>query len=338
MNALNISENPIRIPTFADVQRAAERLENIAHRTPVMTSRTADDLTGARMFFKCENLQRAGSFKFRGAFNAIANLSDEQRSRGVLTFSSGNHAQAMALAAKLQHASITIIMPSDAPITKLAATKGYGANVIFYDRYTEDHEAMARNIARDRGLCLIPSYDHPELIAGQGTAAKELIEEVGELDVLFVCLGGGGLLAGSALSAGALLPGATVIGVEPEAANDGQQSFRSGQIVWIPVPRSIADGALSRHVGLHNFPIIQRLVKDIVTVTDAELVSTMKFFAERMKLIVEPTGCVAAAAAFGGRHPIKGKRVGMIVSGGNVDLDAFNKYISSSMDYSMNNL
>lgn len=309
--------------TFADVSRAAQRLEGVARRTPVFTSRFADERSGATLFFKCENMQRAGAFKFRGAFNAIAALAPGEKQNGVAAFSSGNHAQAVALACRLQEIPATILMPSDSPGIKLAATRGYGAEVITYDRYAEDREALAGALARDRELTLIPPFDHPGVIAGQGTAALELFEDVGPLDYLLVCLGGGGLLSGCALAAQELSPGCKVIGVEPAAGNDGQQSFRSGRIVDIAVPRSIADGALTTHLGVLTFAIIQRLVSDIVTVEDAELVHAMRFFAERMKIVVEPTGCLAAAAAFGRAVPVEGKRVGVILSGGNVDVASF---------------
>ena len=311
------------LPDFPAVLRAAERIAGAAHRTPVMTSRTADERTGAWLFFKCENLQRVGAFKFRGAYNAIAALPEDQRQRGVVAFSSGNHAQAMALAGRLQGAPVTIVMPQDAPAAKVAATRGYGAEVVLYDRYTDDREAIGRNLAEANGLALIPPYDHADVIAGQGTAAKELFEETGPLDLLLVCLGGGGLLAGSALSAEALSPGCAVYGVEPEAGNDGQRSFRSGEIVHIDVPRTLADGAQTQHLGQLTFPIIRRLVTDVVLVPDAALVEAMRFFAERMRIVVEPTGCLAAAAAFTGAVDVGGKRVGVILSGGNVDLARF---------------
>ena len=275
------------------------------------------------MFFKCENLQRAGAFKFRGAYNAIAALSGDQRSRGAVTYSSGNHAQALALAGRMQDVATTIVMPRDAPAMKIAATREYGGDIVFYDRYSEDREEIGRHLAIERGLSLIPPYDHLDVIAGQGTSAKELIDEVGTLDVLLVCLGGGGLLAGCALAAKALLPSCKVVGVEPNAGNDGQQSFLKGEIVRIAVPKSIADGALTTHLGQNNFPIISKLVDDIVTVPDAALVGAMRFFAERMKMIVEPTGCLAAAAVMSGIYPCEGKRVGVLLSGGNVDLAAF---------------
>ena len=308
---------------YAAVERAAARLVGVAHRTPVMTSRTMDERLGATLFFKCENLQRGGAFKFRGAYNAIVALPDEQRRRGAVAFSSGNHAQAMALAGRLLGAPITIVMPQDAPAAKMAATRGYGAEVVIYDRYTEDREAIGGRLAKERGLALIPPYDHADVIAGQGTATKELIEAAGPLDLLLVCLGGGGLLAGSALSAAALSPATIVVGVEPEAGNDGQRSFRSGEILHIPVPQTIADGAQTQHLGQLTFPIIRRLVSDVATVSDAALIDAMRFFAERMRIVVEPTGCLAAAAAFSGTVDVRGKRVGVIVSGGNVDMARF---------------
>jgi threonine dehydratase len=306
------------------------RISGIAHRTPVLTSRTADAMTGAAIFFKAENLQRGGAFKFRGAFNAIAALDEAHRQRGIVTFSSGNHAQAIAYAASLQGVPSIIVMPKDAPAIKVAATRGYGAEIVFYDRYTEDREKISLGLATERGAALIPPYDHPDVIAGQGTAALELIEEAGVLDFLLVPLGGGGLLAGSALSAGALAPSCKVIGVEPEAGNDGQRSLRKGEIVHIPVPKSIADGALVTHVGAHNFPILKRDVSDILTVSDAQLVETMRFFAERMKIIVEPTGCLAAAATLQGEIACHGRRVGIILSGGNVDLRTFNALLNGN--------
>lgn len=314
--------------TYADVVAAAARIKGVAHRTPVMMSSSADRALGALAFFKCENFQRAGAFKFRGAFNAIASLTDEQRSRGVAAYSSGNHAQAMALAGQLLGTATTIVMPTDAPKVKVEATRNYGGEVIFYDRYTEDREEIGRRLAAERGLSLIPPYDHPQVIAGQGTATKELIEQVGPLDRLFVCLGGGGLLAGAALAARELSPGCEVIGVEPEAGDDGWQSLRAGRVIHIPAPHSIADGAVVTHVGYANFPIIQALVTDIVTVADTMLVEAMRFFAERMKMIVEPTGCLAAAAALSNAFHRPGERIGVLVSGGNVDLDRFARLVS----------
>jgi threonine dehydratase len=307
------------LPTYDDVVTAAWRIGGVAHRTPVLTSRTADERTGGKLFFKAENFQRAGAFKFRGAYNAISRLSPEARRRGVVAFSSGNHAQAIAYAGQLQEVPTVIIMPTDAPAMKVAATKGYGGEVVTYDRYTQDREAIGRRLSEERGLTLIPPYDHEDVIAGQGTAAKELIDEVGPLDMLLVCVGGGGLLAGSALAATALLPACRIYGVEPEAGNDAQQSFRTGSIVKIPVPVTIADGAQTTYVGSKTFPIIRALAHDILTVSDAQLVETMRFFIERMKMVVEPTGCLAAAAALHGVVPCAGQRVGIIVSGGNVD-------------------
>jgi threo-3-hydroxy-L-aspartate ammonia-lyase len=317
----------MELPTYADVVDAAERLRGNAHRTPVLTSRTANERTGAELFFKCENFQRMGAFKFRGAYNSIVQFSEKQRQYGVLTYSSGNHAQAVALSARLLGVKAAIIMPHDAPASKVAATKGYGGEVITYNRYTESREEIGRRLAEERGMTLIPPYDHPHVIAGQGTAAKELIEDVGRLDMLLVCLGGGGLLSGSVLSARSLNPRCVVIGVEPEAGNDGQQSFRKGEIVRIDVPNTIADGAQTTYLGTYTFAIIRKLVDDIVTVSDGQLVETMKFFAERMKMIVEPTGCLAASAAMTGAIGVAGKRVGVLISGGNVDMGVFAKLV-----------
>ncbi len=316
--------------TYADVEAAARRLSGVAHRTPALTSRTANERTGAALFFKAENLQRGGAFKFRGAYNAIAALEPAARKAGVIAFSSGNHAQAIALAGRLTGTPATILMPEDAPAAKLAATRGYGANVITFDRYSQDRDALAREIAEARGLTLIPPYDHPHVIAGQGTAAKELIEDVGPLDALFVCVGGGGLVAGSALAAAALSPGCQVYGVEPEAGNDVQQSFRRGEIIRIDVPKTIADGAQTAAPGKLTFPLIQELCADILTVPDAALVAMMRFFAERMKLVVEPTGCLAAAAALSGHVNLNGKRAGVILSGGNVDVAAYARLLSDA--------
>jgi threo-3-hydroxy-L-aspartate ammonia-lyase len=313
----------LTLPTFDDVAAAAQRIEGHAHRTPVMRSRTVDAELGAEVFFKCENLQRMGAFKFRGAFNALSKFDESQRRAGVVAFSSGNHAQAIALSASLLGMPATIIMPHDAPASKVAATRGYGGKIVMYDRYTEDREQIGRKLAEDEGLTLIPPYDHPDVIAGQGTAAKELFEETGPLDALFVCLGGGGLLSGSALSTRALAPGCKVYGVEPEAGNDGQQSFRTGAIVHIDTPKTIADGAQTQHLGAYTFEIIRRDVDDVLTASDAQLVDAMRFFASRMKLMVEPTGCLSFAAAREMKASLSGKRVGIIVSGGNIDLDRF---------------
>lgn len=311
------------LPTYADVEAAASRIAGVAHRTPVQTSRTLNEMIGAEVFFKCENFQRMGAFKFRGAFNALSKFSPEQRKAGVVAFSSGNHAQGIALSAKILNIPATIVMPHDAPAAKVAATKGYGANVVVYDRYTEDREAIGRRLADENGLTLIPPYDHPDILSGQGTAAKELFEDVGALDYLFVPLGGGGLLSGSALSTRALAPQCVLYGVEPEAGNDGQQSFRSGKIVHIETPKTIADGAQTQHLGHYTFGIIKRDVNDILTAPDSDLVSAMKFFAARMKMVVEPTGCLGLAAALNMKDSLKGKRVGVLISGGNIDLERF---------------
>ncbi|KVC51873.1 serine dehydratase [Burkholderia ubonensis] len=317
------------LPTFADVEAAATRIAGIAHRTPIHTSRTLNELIGAEVFVKCENFQRMGAFKFRGAFNALSRFSPEQRKAGVVAFSSGNHAQGIALSAQILGIPATIVMPHDAPASKVAATKGYGADVVVYDRYAEDREAIGRRLADEQGLTLIPPYDHPDVLAGQGTAAKELFDEVGALDALFVPLGGGGLLSGTALSTRALAPQCMLYGVEPEAGNDGQRSLRSGQIVHIDTPRTIADGAQTQYLGNYTFAIIKRDVNDIVTASDADLVNAMKFFATRMKMIVEPTGCLGLAAALNAKESLKGKRVGIIISGGNIDLERFCSLVAS---------
>ncbi|MCZ2495304.1 threo-3-hydroxy-L-aspartate ammonia-lyase [Xylophilus sp. Kf1] len=313
----------LHLPTYADVCAAADRIAGHAHRTPVITSRTVDEELGARVFFKAENLQRMGAFKFRGAFNALSRFDDRQRRAGVVAFSSGNHAQAIALSARLLGIPATIVMPQDAPAMKIAATRGYGGTVVLYDRYRDDREQISRDLAERQGMTLIPPYDHPDVIAGQGTAARELFEETGPLDALFVCLGGGGLLAGSALSTRALSPDCRLYGVEPEAGDDGRQSFRSGAIVHIEVPVTIADGAQTQHLGQHTFPIIRRDVDDILTVSDAELVDTMRFAAARMKLVIEPTGCLGFAAVRALRDQLRGQRVGVLISGGNVDMGRF---------------
>ena len=284
-----------------------------------MGSRTVEESSGATVFFKCENFQRTGSFKYRGAVNAIASLTAEARLRGVIAFSSGNHAQAVALAARVLGTDATIVMPLDTPQSKMQATLGYGAKVVTYDRYTEDREAIAKRLAAERGSTIIPPFDLPAVIAGQGTATAELIDEVGPLNALFVCLGGGGLLSGSALAAKALSPGCKVFGVEPAAGNDGQRSLREGSLVRIDVPKTIADGAQTQALGLHTFEIIRRDVSDILTVSDQELVDCMRFCFTRMKIVVEPTGCLAFAAVRGLGRALEGQRVGVIISGGNID-------------------
>ena len=313
----------LNLPTFDDVTAAAGRIRGFAHQTPVLTSRTFNEELDAQVFFKCENLQRTGAFKFRGAFNALSKFDATQRRHGVVTFSSGNHAQAIALSARLLGIPATIVMPEDAPASKVAATKGYGAQVVTYNRYTADREQIGRDLADKHGFTLIPPYDHADVIAGQGTAAKELFEEVGALDSFFVCMGGGGLLAGSALSTRALSPDCKLYGVEPEAGNDGQQSFLSGSIVHIDTPQTIADGAQTQYLGNLTFPIIRRDVNDVLTVTDAQLVGAMRFIAARMKLVVEPTGCLGFAAAREMKEQLKGQRVGVLISGGNVDIERF---------------
>jgi threonine dehydratase len=313
----------LRLPTFDDVRAAAARIAGHAHRTPVLTSRTIDEELGAHVFFKCENLQRMGAFKFRGAYNALSQFDERQRRAGVVAFSSGNHAQAIALAASLLGIPATIVMPHDAPTVKVAATKGYGGQVVVYDRYKEDREQIGRELAERHGLTLIPPYDHPDVIAGQGTAALELFEETGPLDALFTPLGGGGLLSGTALATRALAPACRLYGVEPAAGNDGQRSFRTGEIVHIETPQTIADGAQTQHLGAHTFPIIRRDVTDVLTATDPQLVEAMRFFAARMKLVVEPTGCLGLAAARDMKSRLAGQRVGILISGGNVDVERF---------------
>ena len=309
--------------TYADIEAAAARLEGVAHRTPVATSRQFDELTGAEAYFKCENLQRMGAFKFRGAYNALATLEAGARARGVVAFSSGNHAQAVALAGRLLGIRATIVMPADAPAVKVAATRGYGAEVVTYDRAAgESREAVAARIARDTGASVIPPFDHPAVIAGQGTAAKELIEDIGPLDALYVCCGGAGLLSGCAIAAGSLSPGIRVIGVEPAAGDDVTRSFRTRTMQRVEDPRTIADGARTQSPGLITLPLVLRHVHDMVTVTDAEIVEAMRFLWERMKLVVEPTGALATAGVLGRRADVRGRRVGIILSGGNVDLKA----------------
>lgn len=325
MNALAIS--------IDDIRGAAGRLAGVAHRTPVLTSRTADARTGATIFFKAEQQQRMGAFKFRGAYNALSLFSPEQRRGGVLAFSSGNHAQAIALSARLLDMTSVIVMPNDSPRAKLAATRGYqegmpGSEVVLYDRMTEDREAIGARIAQERGLTVVPPYDHAGVMAGQGTAALELIEETGPLDALFACVGGGGLLSGCAVAAAALSPGIAIYGVEPEAGNDVQQSVARGQRVRIDVPVTIADGAQTQQVGALTFPVIQRLVTAMLTVSDAQLITTMRFFAERMKQVVEPTGCLGAAAVLERVVELRGKRVGIILSGGNVDLAQYGAWLA----------
>ncbi|MBX2801734.1 MAG: threo-3-hydroxy-L-aspartate ammonia-lyase [Myxococcales bacterium] len=315
---------------FDDVVAAHERIADLVHQTPVLTSRTADERSGATMLFKAENLQRTGAFKFRGACNALRQFDDAQRQRGVIAYSSGNHAQAIALAARLLQIPATIVMPQDAPASKLAATRGYGAEVVIYDRYSQSREEIGAQLAEERGMTLIPPFDHPHIMAGQGTTALELLREVGGLDVLVVCLGGGGLLSGCATVARHLQPACRVIGVEPEAGNDVQRSLQQGRIVHIDVPRTIADGAQTKAPSERTFAVMRRRVDEVVTVSDEALVRTMRFFAGRMKMVVEPTGCLAAAAVLEGTVAARGKRVGVVISGGNVDLDRFASLLGGS--------
>jgi threonine dehydratase len=312
------SQSVIHPPTYEDVQAAAARIAPHAHRTSVLRSRLLNEQVGADLVFKCENFQRAGAFKFRGAFNAFSQFTSEQRRLGVVAYSSGNHAQAVALSAQILTIPATIVMPHDAPAAKMAATKSYGGEVVIYDRYTEDREEIGRALAAERGLTLIPPYDHPHVIAGQGTAAKELFDEVGDLDALFVPLGGGGLLSGTALSTRALSPDCQLYGVEPAAGNDGQQSLRKGEIVHIETPRTIADGAQTEHLGAYTFDIIRRDVNDIFTAADDQLVAAMQIFAAFLKIVVEPTGCLGLAAVRNLASELRGRRVGVIISGGNI--------------------
>ena len=306
---------------YADIKAAAARLNGIANRTPVMTSRTMDARTGAAVFFKCENFQRTGAFKFRGAYNALAQLSPAQRQRGVLTYSSGNHAQAVALAGRLLAVPATIVMPDDAPAVKLAATRGYGAEVVLYNRDEITREELGRRIAEERGLPLIPPYDHPDVVAGQGTAAKELIEAVPDLDWLLVCCGGGGLLSGCAIAAKALSPGCRVVGVEPALADDATRTFHTGELQTVHNPATIADGARTPSLGQITFPLVMHYVDDMVTVSEAAILRAMHFLWERMKLVVEPTGALAAAALLDGMvKPPPHSKVGILISGGNVDV------------------
>ena len=323
MNAPDSSALAVR---YADVAAAAERIAGHAHRTPVLTSRTVDERTGARVFFKCENLQRIGAFKFRGAFNALSQLPPAERERGVLSFSSGNHAQAVALAGKLLGIRVTIVMPSDAPAVKVEATRGYGAEVVLNDKRRETREEVAERIVRERGLTMIPPFDNPHVIAGQGTAAKELIDDAGKLDYLFVPVSGGGLISGCAVAAAHLSPGCKVIGVEPEAGDDATRSFRTKTLQSCYNPDTIADGARTHSLGKLTFPLILRYVSDMVTVSDSELARATVYLWERMKIVVEPTGALGAAGLFERGLPVAGKNVGVILSGGNVDLKLMARY------------
>ncbi len=313
--------------TYDDVAAAARVLEGKAHRTPVLTSRTIDERTGAQVFFKCENFQRMGAFKFRGAYNALSNLSAGQKARGVVAYSSGNHAQAVALAGRLLGIRTTIVMPDDAPVVKVEATRGYGAEVVVYDRAKQSREAIAAELAQQRGLAVVPPFNHPHVVAGQGTAGKELVEDAGALDYLLVCCGGGGLLSGCAIAANHLSPGVKAIGVEPAAGDDVTQSFRTRKLVTIRNPQTVADGARTESAGDVTFPLILHHVHDMLTVTDEELLRSMFFLWERMKMVVEPTGALAAAALLEGKLDARGKRVGVIVSGGNADFKALCRFL-----------
>jgi len=317
------------LPTFADIEAAAARLHGVAHRTPVVTSRSVDERTGAAVYFKCENLQRAGAFKFRGAYNAMAQLSDDVGRRGVVTFSSGNHAGAIALAGKILHVPCVIVMPRDAPSVKRAAAEAYGAEIFFYDRERDDREAIGRSLAEKRGLTLIPPYDDASVIAGQGTAARELFEDVGPLDLLLVPCGGGGLLAGSAMSADAMSPACRVVGVEPEAGDDATRSFRTKKLQSVHNPQTIADGARTLSMSELTFTLMLKYVADMTTVDDRSLIAAMFYLWERLKLIVEPTAALGAAAAFDPRVVTPGTRVGVILTAGNVDLAEAAKWITA---------
>jgi threo-3-hydroxy-L-aspartate ammonia-lyase len=309
------------LPTFDDVRLAAERLGDVVHRTPVFTSRTLDERCGARVFLKCENLQRAGAFKFRGALNAVLALPDEKRERGVVTFSSGNHAGAIALVGRLLGVQVTVVMPDNAPRAKLDATRGYGAEIVLYDPRTASREELGARLEAERGMALIPPYDHPDVVAGQGTAALELVEQVGPLDTLVAPCGGGGLLSGTALVAKGMLERCRVVGVEPLAADDATRSFRSGTLQRVQNPPTIADGLRTPSLGRITFPLVQRHVDEFRTVTEAEIVESLRFLWTRLKLVVEPSGAVGPAPLVAAPAPDEwGERIGVIVSGGNVDL------------------
>lgn len=312
------------LPTYADVEAASQVVARHAHRTPVLRSRRLDELAGCEVHLKAEHLQRVGAFKFRGAITALSALQDDGHAKGVVAYSSGNHAQAVALAGRTLGIPTVIVMPDDAPELKVAATRGYGAEIVRYDRYTQDREQIATDLARERGLAVVPPYDHPHVIAGQGTAVRELLEDSGPLDVVVAPLGGGGLLSGSILSTRALAPEARVYGVEPAAGDDGVQSLRAGHIVTIGTPRTLADGAQTTHLGELTFPIIREGVTDLVTATDEQLVETVRVLAATLKQVIEPTGALALAAVLSGAVPdTAGARVGVVLSGGNVDLARF---------------
>ncbi|MFI9454347.1 pyridoxal-phosphate dependent enzyme [Amycolatopsis sp. NPDC052450] len=314
--------------TIDDIRDAAARLAGVAHRTPVVRSRTLDDLVGAEVFIKCENLQRVGAFKFRGAYNAASRLSPEQLAKGIAAYSSGNHAQAVALAARELGSSALILIPEDTPQSKKDATAGYGAEIVTYDRYTGDRVAIGEALAAERGLALIPPYEHPHVIAGQGTAALELLEDTDSLDTLVVPVGGGGLIAGSSTAAKAVRPGIRVVGVEPAAGDDTKRSLEAGERVSIPVPRTIADGQAAEIPGELTFSINRKLVDDIALVTDDQVRDAMRFAFERLKLVIEPSGATGLAALLSGRIPVSG-RVGVIISGGNVSPERFAELLAA---------
>jgi threo-3-hydroxy-L-aspartate ammonia-lyase len=309
--------------SFADVEAAARRLNGVAHRTPVLSSQQLNDAVGGTVVLKAEHLQRTGAFKFRGAYNALAQLGPDDRARGVLTYSSGNHAQGVALAGRELGMATTIIMPNNAPAIKRTATEGYGATVIAYDPEETTREDLAAELAEERGLPIIPPYDHPHIIAGQGTAGLELLQEHPDLDVLLVCCGGGGLLSGCALAADTLAPDCRVIGVEPEAGDDATRSFQTGTLQTVHNPDTIADGARTPYLGEHTFPLVLQLADDMVTVPDAALVEGMRFMATRLKQVIEPTGALALAALLSGAVALDGQKAGVLISGGNVDPETF---------------
>jgi threonine dehydratase len=310
----------IVLPTADDVRAAAARLDGVANRTPVVTSRTLDAMTGATVFLKCESFQRGGAFKFRGAYNAVSKLSDQERSRGVLTYSSGNHAQAVALTGRLLGVKTVVVMPADAPGPKIDGTRGYGAEVVLYDRAGRSREEIAAELQRERGMTLIPPYDHPDVIAGQGTAALELIAETGPLDVVMTPCGGGGLLSGTALAAKSASPGVHVVGAEPALADDATRTFRTGELHTVHNPPTIADGLRTPSLGRYTLPLVRANVDDMRTVTEEQIVEAMRFLWTRMKLVVEPSGAVPVAALLADPASFAGRRVGIIISGGNVDL------------------
>jgi len=322
MQATLTLDPTVILPTADDVRAAAERLRGAASRTPVLTSRTLDAMTGATVFLKCESFQRGGAFKFRGAFNAVSQLSDEERSRGVLTYSSGNHAQAVALTGRLLGVKTVVVMPEDAPGPKIEGTRGYGAEVVLYDRSGRSREEVAAELQRERGMTIVPPYDHPGVIAGQGTAALEMLEETGPLDVVMTPCGGGGLLSGTALAAKSIAPGVRVVGVEPELADDATRSFRTGELHRVHNPPTIADGLRTPSLGRYTFPLVRAHVDEMRTVSDRQIVEAMRFLWTRMKLVVEPSGAVPLAAVLAGPEAFRGRRVGIVVSGGNVDLSA----------------